>query len=118
MSTFESKEIFVKAHVRIIRQKSYRFVCKLCNQVSERICFPSQPLYCERCRPPKSTGTKVERTNVIKPKRKRATPNVDINEAEVITVEAIPMETVDAGKTKKKKSTQHKATTGRKRMKK
>lgn len=55
----ESKEVYVKAHVRIIRQKVYRFVCKDCNQVSERICFPSQPLYCERCRPPKTKEVKV-----------------------------------------------------------
>lgn len=55
----ESKEVYVKAHVRIIRQKVYRFVCKECNQVSERICFPSQPLYCERCRPPKLKAEKV-----------------------------------------------------------
>lgn len=55
----ESKEVYVKAHVRIIRQKVYRFVCKDCNQVSERICFPSQPLYCERCRPPKTKAAEV-----------------------------------------------------------
>jgi hypothetical protein len=54
----EAKEIYIKAHVRVIKQRSYRFVCKQCNLVSERICFPSQPLYCEKCRPPKPKATK------------------------------------------------------------
>ncbi|MER3495031.1 hypothetical protein CEN49_01130 [Fischerella thermalis CCMEE 5273] len=49
----DSKEVFVKAHTRIIRQRVYRFVCKGCNLVVERTCYPSRPLFCERCRPPK-----------------------------------------------------------------
>ncbi|NJL09877.1 MAG: hypothetical protein HC908_05875 [Calothrix sp. SM1_7_51] len=67
---FESKEIFIKAHVRIIRQRSYRFVCKQCNQVSERICFPSQPLYCDRCRPPKPKSSKAAAPKLVKSKKK------------------------------------------------
>ncbi len=68
----ESKEVFVKAHVRVIKQKVYRFVCKSCNLVVERTCFPSQPLYCDRCRPPK---LKVEKppTKSIKSKKKPKT---------------------------------------------
>ena len=65
----ESKEVFVKAHVRVIKQKVYRFVCKECNLVVERTCFPSQPLYCDSCRPPK---LKVEKptSKSIKSKKK------------------------------------------------
>jgi hypothetical protein len=49
----ETKEVYVKAHTRVIKQRMYRFVCKNCNLVVERVCFPSQPLYCLVCRPPK-----------------------------------------------------------------
>lgn len=111
MSTFETKEIYVKAHVRIIRQKSYRFVCKQCNQVSERICFPSQPLYCERCRPPKST-LKVERPSTVKPKRKRINP-----ETEKVVMQATVEPSTDTVKAQTKK-TRHKATAPRRRAKK
>ncbi len=70
----ESKEIFVQAHVRVIKQKVYRFVCKACNQVVERTCYPSQPLYCDRCRPPKPK-TKIEKpsSKSIKSKKKQKT---------------------------------------------
>jgi septum formation inhibitor MinC len=70
----ESKEIFVKAHVRVIRQKLYRFVCKECNSVSERICFPSQPLYCEQCRPPKLKSEKPSSEAVVKAKTTKRKP--------------------------------------------
>ncbi len=70
----ESKEIFVKAHVRVIRQKLYRFVCKECNSVSERICFPSQPLYCETCRPPKLKAEKPSSEAIVKAKTTKRKP--------------------------------------------
>ncbi len=70
----ESKEIFVKAHVRVIRQKLYRFVCKECNSVSERICFPSQPLYCEICRPPKQKAEKPSSEAIVKAKTTKRKP--------------------------------------------
>lgn len=70
----ETKEIFVKAHVRIIRQKLYRFVCKECNSVSERVCFPSQPLYCEICRPPKQKVEKPSSEAVVKAKTTKRKP--------------------------------------------
>lgn len=49
----DKKEVYVKAHIRAIRQRVYRFVCKECQIVVERICYPSRPVFCERCRPPK-----------------------------------------------------------------
>jgi hypothetical protein len=66
----ESKEVFVQAHVRVIKQRAYRFVCKQCNEVVERICYPSQPKYCERCRPPKSTSQKPPTPKLVKSKKK------------------------------------------------
>ncbi|HCF28610.1 MAG TPA: hypothetical protein DEV81_15725 [Cyanobacteria bacterium UBA11049] len=75
----ETKEVFVQAHVRVIRQRVYRFVCKDCNQVVERICYPSQPLFCDRCRPPKSKTQKPS-PKVIKSKKKsRAKQTVSQN---------------------------------------
>ncbi len=50
----ESKEVYIKAHIRVMKQRAYRFVCKQCNEVVERICYPSLPKYCARCRPPKA----------------------------------------------------------------
>ncbi|MBW4630366.1 MAG: hypothetical protein KME30_00225 [Iphinoe sp. HA4291-MV1] len=66
----ESKEVFVKAHTRIIKQRVYRFVCKNCNQVVERTCYPSQPLYCLECRPQKGTASKTNHKAIAKSKKK------------------------------------------------
>jgi hypothetical protein len=66
----ESKEVHVKAHVRVIKQRAYRFVCKQCNEVVERICYPSLPQYCERCRPPKSTSKQPDAPKLVKSKKK------------------------------------------------
>jgi hypothetical protein len=68
----ESKEVFIKAHTRVIKQRVYRFVCKDCNKVVERTCYPSQPLYCERCRPPKAKTDKPPAKS-IKSKKKPKT---------------------------------------------
>ncbi len=75
----ETKEVHVKAHIRVIKQKAYRFVCKKCNKVVERICYPSLPLYCEQCRPPKSSSTKPSPKPILFPKRRRAKPSVSSN---------------------------------------
>ncbi|MBD2208000.1 hypothetical protein H6G33_37225 [Calothrix sp. FACHB-1219] len=66
----ESKEVYVKAHTRVIKQRAYRFVCKECKQVVERICYPSLPQYCERCRPPKSKSQKPATPKLVKSKKK------------------------------------------------
>lgn len=66
----ESKEIFVKAHTRVMKQRVYRFVCKDCNSTVERTCYPSQPLYCLECRPPKSKTSKFNKKAVAKSKKK------------------------------------------------
>ncbi len=69
----EKKEVHVKAHVRLIRQKVYRFVCKECNGVVERICYPSRPLFCEKCRPPKPKAQKIPPQPIAKSKKKPST---------------------------------------------
>ncbi len=67
----ETQEVHVKAHTRLIRQRIYRFICKNCNQPAERICYPSQPLYCDRCRPPKTQkGKKPSQVTALKKKRR------------------------------------------------
>ncbi len=65
----EIKEVFVQAHTRVIKQRVYRFVCKGCNHVVERVCYPSQPLYCEKCRPTKPKKQKPSPT-LVKSKKK------------------------------------------------
>jgi hypothetical protein len=68
----ETKVVHVKAHDRLIKQVRYRFVCKGCNKTVERICYPSQPLYCVECRPPKPASTKpVTNTVAFKNKKRR-----------------------------------------------
>ena len=69
----ETQEVHVKAHTRLIRQRIYRFICKDCNQATERICYPSQPFYCERCRPPKSGKRKKPSQVTALKKKRRAT---------------------------------------------
>ncbi|KOP22540.1 hypothetical protein AMR41_30920 [Hapalosiphon sp. MRB220] len=71
----ETKEIFVKAHTRTIKQKVYRFVCKECNQVSERICYPCLPLYCSSCRPSKPKSTKPDKVVAALKKKRKPSAN-------------------------------------------
>jgi hypothetical protein len=66
----ESKEVFVKAHTRVMKQRVYRFVCKECAAVVERTCYPSQPLYCLECRPPKVKASNSSKRTVAKSKKK------------------------------------------------
>ncbi len=69
----ETQEVHVKAHTRLIRQRIYRFICKNCKQAAERVCYPSQPLYCERCRPPKMEKRKKPSQVTALKKKRRAT---------------------------------------------
>jgi hypothetical protein len=79
----ESKEVFVKAHTRIIKQRVYRFVCKNCNQVVERTCYPSQPLYCLECRPHKAKASKLN-TKAITKSKKRFTAQQPVAEEFIV----------------------------------
>lgn len=59
------REYTVRAHKRLLRTRTYRFICKSCNQASVRESYATMcPLYCESCRPNKK---KVE---TVKQKKK------------------------------------------------
>ncbi|MDM9383435.1 hypothetical protein QUB80_22355 [Chlorogloeopsis sp. ULAP01] len=75
----DTKEVFVKAHVRIIKQRVYRFVCKQCNQVVERICYPSHPLYCSRCKPSKPPKQKPAPMLIKSKKKPKTKQMVSVN---------------------------------------
>ncbi|MBW4617689.1 MAG: hypothetical protein KME21_31770 [Desmonostoc vinosum HA7617-LM4] len=54
----EVREYTVRAHKREIHTRTFNFVCKQCEQSTQRETFGPRPLYCERCRPsqpPKKT---------------------------------------------------------------
>ncbi|WP_250125766.1 hypothetical protein [Chroococcidiopsis sp. CCMEE 29] len=65
-----SKEVFVheykvRAHYRTIQTRRYNFICKQCNQETERESYGPRPLYCEICRP---RGSRTEASSKKKPR--------------------------------------------------
>ncbi|MCC5640285.1 hypothetical protein LC593_31520 [Nostoc sp. CHAB 5844] len=46
------KEYTVRAHKRQIHTRVFNFVCKQCEQPTQRETYGPRPLYCEKCRPP------------------------------------------------------------------
>ncbi|MHC5768119.1 MAG: hypothetical protein ACYTXI_21375 [Nostoc sp.] len=50
--TIEVREYTVRAHKREIHTRIFNFVCKQCEQPTQRETFGIRPLYCEKCRPP------------------------------------------------------------------
>ncbi len=49
------KEYTVRAHKRLIHTRTYKFICKECNEPTVRESYATlRPLYCESCRPRKS----------------------------------------------------------------
>ncbi|MBO3464158.1 hypothetical protein G7B40_009875 [Aetokthonos hydrillicola Thurmond2011] len=49
------KEYTVRAHQRLIHTRTYKFICKQCNQATVRESYATlRPLYCESCRPSKT----------------------------------------------------------------
>jgi len=46
-----SKKVNVKAHIRVIHTRVYKFVCKSCEQKVERETYATIcPLYCDKCK--------------------------------------------------------------------
>jgi len=62
------REYTVRAHERTIHTRLYKFICKQCNQPTERESYGPRPLYCEICRPP---GSRPDDTKL---KRKKPRP--------------------------------------------
>ena len=58
------REYTVRAHVRVIQTRRYKFICKECNKDTERESYGPMPMYCERCRPP------AAKINSVKKKKK------------------------------------------------
>ncbi|MBE8992699.1 hypothetical protein [Nostoc sp. LEGE 12450] len=48
------REYTVRAHKREIHTRVFNFVCKQCEQPTQRETFGVRPLYCEICRPPQA----------------------------------------------------------------
>ncbi|WP_251960219.1 hypothetical protein [Nostoc commune] len=48
------REYTVRAHKREIHTRVFNFVCKQCEQLTQRETFAVQPLYCEQYRPPQA----------------------------------------------------------------
>ncbi|MDB9369175.1 hypothetical protein PN456_09415 [Nodularia spumigena CS-586/05] len=52
------REYTVRAHKRKIHTRVFKFICKQCDQPTERETYGPRPLYCEQCRvaqPPKKS---------------------------------------------------------------
>ncbi len=62
------REYTVRAHERVIHLRVYKFICKECNQPTERESYGPRPLYCDGCRPQKPT------TSTTSYKKKRPSP--------------------------------------------
>ncbi|MHC5777963.1 MAG: hypothetical protein ACYT04_77065 [Nostoc sp.] len=62
----EVREYTVKAHKREIHTRTFNFVCKQCQQPTQRETFGLRPLYCESCRAPQPP----KKSSVV-PQRKR-----------------------------------------------
>jgi len=54
------REYTVRAHERVIYERTYMFVCKACDKNAERVAFGGRPLYCINCRPPKPVKTETK----------------------------------------------------------
>ncbi len=62
------REYKVKAHNRTIHTREFNFICKGCNQATNRVSFGHRPLFCEECRPPKpQTKSETQKKKLPRP---------------------------------------------------
>ncbi|QHG20367.1 hypothetical protein [Nostoc sp. ATCC 53789] len=66
--TIEVREYTVRAHKREIHTRVFNFVCKQCEQSTQRETFGVRPLYCEKCRPPQPPKKSVVPLKKRKPR--------------------------------------------------
>ena len=66
--TINVREYTVRAHKREIHTRVFSFVCKECNEPTERETYGPRPLYCEECRPPKPSYRKSNSRSTSKAK--------------------------------------------------
>nr|WP_322708732.1 hypothetical protein [Nostoc sp. ChiSLP03a]MDZ8209846.1 hypothetical protein [Nostoc sp. ChiSLP03a] len=62
------REYTVRAHKREIHTRVFNFVCKQCEQPTQRETFGVRPLYCEKCRPPQAPKKSVVPLKKRKPR--------------------------------------------------
>ncbi|WP_225896002.1 hypothetical protein [Dendronalium phyllosphericum] len=62
------KEYTVKAHQRQIHTRVFNFICKQCEQATQRETFGPRPLYCETCRAPQPPKKSAKALNKRKPR--------------------------------------------------
>lgn len=62
------REYTVRAHKREIHTRVFKFICKQCDQPTEREIYGSRPLYCEQCRPPQAPKKSAVPLNKRKPR--------------------------------------------------
>jgi len=67
------REYTVRAHKREIHTRVFHFVCKQCNEPTQRETYGPRPLYCERCRPAQPSKLKKSQQQVRKGKPKPMT---------------------------------------------
>lgn len=76
--TIEVREYTVRAHKREIHTRVFNFVCKQCEQPTQRETFGVRPLYCETCRAPQAP--KQSKVTPLKKRKPRAmTYKSDVN---------------------------------------
>ncbi|WP_100903347.1 hypothetical protein [Nostoc flagelliforme] len=66
--TIDVREYTVRAHKREIHTRVFNFICKQCEQPTQRETFGVRPLYCEQCRPPQAPKKSVVPLKKRKPR--------------------------------------------------
>ncbi|WP_225880374.1 hypothetical protein [Anabaenopsis elenkinii] len=72
------REYTVRAHKRQIHTRVFHFVCKQCNQTTQRETFGPRPLYCEQCRPPQPPKKSYQSSQKAKPRAMTYKSDVDL----------------------------------------
>lgn len=71
------REYTVRAHNRLLKTRVYKFICKQCDNSTEREVYGKCPTYCVECRPPKQPK-QIEMKGRRIPRRGRPRPRLTI----------------------------------------
>lgn len=77
--TINVREYTVRAHQRVIHTRVFNFVCKQCNQPTNRETFGPRPLYCESCRPPQAPKKSQQVSSKAKPRAMTYTSETELD---------------------------------------
>ncbi|HLP90457.1 MAG TPA: hypothetical protein VK184_17960 [Nostocaceae cyanobacterium] len=77
--TIHVREYTVRAHQRVIHTRVFNFVCKQCNQPTNRETFGPRPLYCESCRPPQAPKKSQQVSSKAKPRAMTYTSETELD---------------------------------------